>query len=493
MKITANREDRTISGVLLPFGEVGYTNVGAITVTAGALTLPDDITTVHLNMEHESTRPVGKATRLEETEAGIEATFKIADTTAGNDLLAEVADGLRTGFSVEFHDQIIRAGKVLGGVLSGAAAVVAPAFDSARVFASDHGDLPTVDAPVESVEDDTSTTDNEETEEDMTNENIASAGGNENPVKANKVNELTAGQAFRAIAKGYATGRVEAALTNVVHDDGDNDGDGLGEIAAAPAWLGEVYKNAAYVRKFIPLLTPGVLTSYREQGFRFTSKPTVAQYSGNKTEVPTGGITAEPVSFGTQRWAHGADIDRRFIDFGDSEVLRAFVEAQVESYLSVTDAYALTQVIAAATPVERGAAVTGVNNTLTQIIDGALALIADDRTPTAAIVGVAGFRSLLMTPKDQVAEFLSQSMGLEEGSLQGFRILPSANAALAASSLVLDGSTLRFKEFGGGSPVRVEAEHLANGGRDLAVFGYTSFQDLTEDGVVLVTDPAEGI
>src|SRR5690606_15983540 len=488
MRVTANRDERTISGLVIPYGEVGYTNVGAIKAAKGVLTIPEDVSTVHLNLEHSDTRPVGKAVRLEETDAGIEGTFRIANTTAGNDLLAEVEEGLRTGFSVEFHDHVIRAGEVLKGMLSGVAAVVNPAFNSARVMASDHGELPTEDEAEN--KDTTGETVEEEKAEEMGNENIAPAGGAENTKV--EASELNANQAFKTIANGFKTGRVEAALANVVHDDGDNDGDGLGEIAAAPAWLGEVYKNAAYRRRYITLMTTGPLTSYREVGFRFTTKPTVAPYTGNKAEVPTGGISAEPVTFGTQRWAHGADLDRRFIDFGDQEVVRAFTEAQLESYLKVTDAHALAQAIAAATDVEAGEAPEGLKPALVRIVDGALALIAADRMPTGAVVGMADYRSLLLTPKDKIAEFLSQSMGFEEGSLEGFRIVPSANTDLATATLVLDKSTVRFKEFGGGAPVRAEAQHLANGGVDYALFGYTSFQDLTEAGLVLVSDADEG-
>jgi hypothetical protein len=488
MRVTANRDERTISGLVIPYGEVGYTNVGAIKASKGVLTIPEDVSTVHLNLEHSDTRPVGKAVRLEETDAGIEGTFRIANTTAGNDLLAEVEEGLRTGFSVEFHDHVIRAGEVLKGMLSGVAAVVNPAFNSARVMASDHGELPTEDEAEN--EDTTGEAVEEEKAEEMGNENIAPAGGAENTKV--EASEMNANQAFKAIAKGFETNRVEAALANVVHDDGDNDGDGLGEFAAAPAWLGEVYRAAAYRRKYVTLLTQGALTSYRETGFRWTSKPTVAPYTGNKAEVPSNGISAEPVMFGTQRWAHAADLDRRFIDFGDQEVVRAFTEAQVESYLKVTDADALQRTIDAATAVEAGEVPSGLNAALVRIIDGALALVAQDLTPTGAVVGIEDYRTMLLTPKDQIAEFLSQSMGFQEGGLEGFRIVPSANTDLATATLVLDKSTVKYKEFGGGAPVRVQAQHLSNGGVDYAVFGYTSHQVLESDGIVLVSDAAEG-
>ena len=97
--------------------------------------------------------------------------------------------------------------------------------------------------------------------------------------------DKTADQVFRMLAGAFKSGstpKMLAALADVVHDDGNNDGDGLGEITAAPGWLGEVYAKAAYQRKYIPLITQGALTSYREKGFRFSTLPTVAKYNGNK-------------------------------------------------------------------------------------------------------------------------------------------------------------------------------------------------------------------
>ncbi|WP_419707660.1 hypothetical protein [Promicromonospora sp. NFX87] len=499
--LTANLADRTLAGLVLPFDEIGFTNLGAVQASRDSQL--DFAETVTLNLEHNGgTIDIGSGI-LAKRDDGIYGMFRVDESPMGDAVLLEASEGKRNGFSIEIPEPIIRGGKILAGLINAVAAVVRPAFPSAMqasesdLMAEDTGEIPeelvidgvsytrTISQDDESEKEGTPVVTDNKLDENAKVDLSAAFAGNANKDKGAP---LTAAKAFSAIAKGAATNNLQAALANVTHDDGDNDGDGVGEIAAAPGWLGEVYKEAAYNRKYVSLFTPGSLTSYREAGFRWSSKPTVAQYAGNKAEIPTGGITAEPVTYGTQRWAHGADLDRRFIDFGDQDVLRAFVEAQIESYLEVTDAYSLAQAIAAATDVERGPAVAGVNNTITQIVDGALALIGNDRTPTGAVVGLAGYRSLLLSPKDLVLEFLTQGMGLEEGSLAGFRIVPSANAALVGKSLVVDKSTVKFKEFGGGTPVRVEAQHVANGGVDLAVFGYTSFQDLTEDGIVLVAD-----
>lgn len=144
--LTANKDNRTLTYRLLPYGEEGRTNVGRVTASAGAVTVPEDASSVLLNFEHDRTRPVGRAVAVGEDETGLRATFTIARTRAGDDLLEEAAEGLRAGVSVELDDPVIRGGRLIGGTLSGAGAVVAPAFPSALLVAADAGDLPEPDA-----------------------------------------------------------------------------------------------------------------------------------------------------------------------------------------------------------------------------------------------------------------------------------------------------------------------------------------------------------
>lgn len=96
---SADRESRTVSGQIVPFGKPGNTSMGPTVFDVGSI--PElDASGINLYMEHDLTRPVGKAIELRPTPSGIQGTFKIAETTAGNDLLIEAQEGLRTGFSV---------------------------------------------------------------------------------------------------------------------------------------------------------------------------------------------------------------------------------------------------------------------------------------------------------------------------------------------------------------------------------------------------------
>lgn len=132
--LKASFADRLLSYQLLPWGEVGRTSVGPIVVAGpGIVELPDEPGEVVLNLEHDGTRPCGRCVQLEEGESGLLAVFTILENRAGNDLLVEVKEGVRTGVSVELENIRRDGQRLLAGRLTGAGAVVRPAFDSARI------------------------------------------------------------------------------------------------------------------------------------------------------------------------------------------------------------------------------------------------------------------------------------------------------------------------------------------------------------------------
>ena len=137
MKITAaDSNSRTITGRIVTFEEVGNASIGKVQFAAGSI----EPTAVLLNLEHDRTRRIGKTlqTELSADKTGIDATFKIAETTAGNDALVEAQEGLRDGFSVEvsFDEyETLKDGtvRILAGELTAVALTSEPAIRSARV------------------------------------------------------------------------------------------------------------------------------------------------------------------------------------------------------------------------------------------------------------------------------------------------------------------------------------------------------------------------
>jgi phage head maturation protease len=135
MQITAaDSNRRTITGRIVTFEETGSASIGKVQFAAGSI----EPTPVLLNLEHDRTRRIGSTLSMTSDDKGIEAVFKIVETTAGNDSLIEASTGMRDGFSVEvsFDEyETLKDGtvRILKGELTGVALTSEPAIRSARV------------------------------------------------------------------------------------------------------------------------------------------------------------------------------------------------------------------------------------------------------------------------------------------------------------------------------------------------------------------------
>jgi hypothetical protein len=130
----ADSNSRTITGRIVTFEETGNASIGKVQFAKNSI----EAIPVLLNLEHDRTRRIGKTLSIESTDQGIDATFKIAETTAGNDALVEAAEGLRDGFSVEVYFdeyETLKDGtvRILKGEMTGVALTSEPAIRSARV------------------------------------------------------------------------------------------------------------------------------------------------------------------------------------------------------------------------------------------------------------------------------------------------------------------------------------------------------------------------
>ena len=108
LTIRAGGDGRTISGLVVPFGESARVSDGgrpymeAFQRGAFTKTLAERRSPVKLLSQHDSTQPIGVATTLEERDAGLYGEFRVTETRHGNDQLALVRDGALDSFSVGF-------------------------------------------------------------------------------------------------------------------------------------------------------------------------------------------------------------------------------------------------------------------------------------------------------------------------------------------------------------------------------------------------------
>ena len=97
--VTASPAERTISGLIVPFGKPGHTSGGLLTFGPGSLRWGDP-KRVKLLVEHDQRESVGYATELRETPEGVMGTFHVPEGPEGDRALSQAANGVRDGFSV---------------------------------------------------------------------------------------------------------------------------------------------------------------------------------------------------------------------------------------------------------------------------------------------------------------------------------------------------------------------------------------------------------
>jgi hypothetical protein len=526
-EVLANLDDRTITGLLVPYNEIGRTNVGMFEVTAGVLELPADPSLMSLNLDHDRYSPVGRATRVWEEPRGIMATFTIPKTPAGDAALADARDpnGKRRRLSGEFRTGI-KAGKATGGPLAAGALVEQGAFASAMVLAADTPDPYTAPEASSSskyiteytddegntwrrVEENTSTTTvtqvtgepNEEQEADVADQNTTdvqatvSLPGDGPAITAPRVNKQEVLAAISSLRKNpfdQGSREVLAALSDIKIS-------GAGALPAAgviqQSWLGRIDLGETYVREYINLCKLGTdISAGGKKGFKFrrgtTGNPTWGDgtWAGNKTEINSGvghTVTSEST---LERYARGADIGREFFDLpGGSEVVEAFLAELETDYLMWSDEKARALIVATAGAPIAPSVYPGVDGhdyagAMGQLIQGILAVKrrkADGRrdTPTFSIANTLAFEELIYTPKDLVPEFVNISVGLDgtatvEGRNGRVTVVQGDTGVEDTSSVIVGADyAIEFDELPGG-PLHVNALEIAKGGVDEAVHGY---------------------
>jgi HK97 family phage prohead protease len=140
--VEADAPAREVAGLVVPFGPPGSTSDGLLSFRPGSLTWSSDVSRIKLLRAHDQNVPLGHATELRETPAGLWGRFSVAEGPEGDQYLAEVADRRRDGLSVGVfldsgtRQRLRRAqpGQVVAGsgVVRETSGVSVPAFDDAR-------------------------------------------------------------------------------------------------------------------------------------------------------------------------------------------------------------------------------------------------------------------------------------------------------------------------------------------------------------------------
>lgn len=350
IKITAaDNNARTISGRIVTYDEIAATSAGRTIFKAGSVPMIP----VKLNLEHDRTRPIGMTLSMDEAlengkPVGIDATFKIANTTAGTDALEEAMSGLRDGFSVgvavDDYETVDGAMIIKASELIEVSLVTEPAVRSARVSdvaASEEEKDSEGTEPADAVENPTQ-------EETVENTTVQNAPAVEEAVEASTQVQANARPAF------YTKPRIEITPVKYLEQSvratlgdhearqyvmaADNTTDNAGLIPTRQ--LTEVVNGLSnLVRPSIDAISRGVLP---DAGMSFEI-PKI-------TQVPTVAVTAEEaapsetdqnssfVTVNVQKFAGQQTFSLELLDRSSPIFFEELMKTMAAAYAKATDA-----------------------------------------------------------------------------------------------------------------------------------------------------------
>ena len=511
MAPAAEQTKRTVTGLVVPWNTPGRTSAGPVSVAEGAVKLPADLGRVKLLRDHSDTAnfsPVGYATAAEVTDEGLKMSFRIAEGDDGDAALADVKNRVRDALSVELVDTKVTNGTLKSGNLTAVALVPIPAFAEARVemltaAATDPADdedddeldqdveddetvdpadddaelvietdeqLEITDPETDPVEDD----EDDETEKETNNmepKKKLAAARVPSGLKVNQKPALTFSQAVETIANmrtGTASPELTAALADITRS--------ANPAVSAPQWLGELWEGSEYQREIIPTMTIKPLTKLKAVGWRWTQKPEIEDYAGDKAEIPTNEVATEPVETTANRMAVGHDIDRAYFDFNETEFLEGFFRARTIDYAMKSDAKAAAFLNTSAST---GTTVASEPDLLHAAARARLVVKRQVRVePSAYLVHPNSLFGLFdITQLDNPAYL--DLLGVKPERFIATDLVPE-NEVIAYAK-----ESVTWFELPG-SPIRVDAERIDLGGRDSAVFAYWATLLNNQAGIVRV-------
>ena len=494
-ELTANLEERTISGKIVPAGtgEVGNTSAGRVVFEKGAIALPEDPKTIKLLNQHDMKQPLGKATSFTADDEGIYASFKISRSNRGTEALILAEEGLQSGLSVGVE---VLKSKNKAGVMHVSAAklfevslVTEPAFKSAQVI-----DVAAEETPAEEIQPTES-----ETVLDTTPETVAAPEVEASAVEAarptvavtnvrERIAPLTAGQYLEANIKA-AMGDDEARrVVRAADDTSTNTG-----LTLAPH-LNEFATNTISGRPAVDAVSKGVLPA---SGMSFTlpklsTAPTITLEAENGalggTEMASSYITVD-----VKKAAGIQTISWELLDRSSPAFYDQLIRELNDAYSKYTDTAMVAAFTASGTQATAQAAtIAGLKAYIAKEVPAAYA--ASGKFATNLVANTAWWETILGSddttnrplftaaqPSNAPGNVSGQSI---TGQVLGLNLSVdphmSVTTLIDESAFIVAPESFRYYE---APKTTLQVQALANGQLQVAVYGYYAIAPIYGGGV----------
>lgn len=345
--ITASdQKTRTIIGQIVPFGVPGNTSLGPVVFEAGSIQIPESVKVL---LEHDNRRPVGKLVQYAANPAGIIAEMKIAETTAGNDLLIEASEGLRDGISVGANivEHTIRNGQIVvqAAELVEISLVTNPAFDAARV---------TQVAASEAESEETQTVEETEMTEQQP-EVIEEVESVEAKVEASAVHspimtaprplpKVTAGEFAHKLVQAQRGNRDAQSFVTAAGEATTSDNEGLIPVPYLREVIGVVDGRRPFIDSIERRVLPAAGMSFKIP--RWVTQPSVAETA--ELDAPSDTMTEiDSLNVDVVKFAGQQRVSVELLERSDPAYLDELLRALAAKYAQATDAYAFAEALSA--------------------------------------------------------------------------------------------------------------------------------------------------
>ena len=262
---------------------------------------------------------------------------------------------------------------------------------------------------------------------------------------------------------------MSAALTDLKTSDDK------GKVYLKDQDLGELFEARKTERPVINSIGVKPLNSLVLTGKRKQRTFAVADWAGNKAEMPSGKFTTSQETWKASAKAVAVDVALELVEFGSADVMADLWEQAIESYITQTEGELVAQMLAAAT------AAPAVDNVIAGVSAAAQAFARMGARMSSIAVAPDVYGWLLTLPTaDAPWWFGGQArMDLAAASFDGAGIGFAVSDELPAGTVMIyDRRAVDYRE---SRDIRLSAVNVAQGGYDLA---FAKFR------AAYITDPA---
>jgi HK97 family phage prohead protease len=498
IKVTATDfPKREISGRIVTWNETGSTSAGATSFQPGSITFGNS---TKLLLEHRRESPIGFLKSYQVTDSGIDATFAIGNTTAGNDSLVEASSGLRDGFSVgvlaEKYKNVDGVLVISASALKEVSLVTDPAIASAKVaVAASEPEDSESEAKAKETETITPTTQGENEMESTPAVPEAAAEAVEaskvvNATEANRPLYFTKPRSPIQTPGAYLEHTIKAKMGNedsrqyvMAADDSFTTNPAFSPVS----YIRDVATNTTMVRPTVdacggtrPLNSYGMTVSIP----KITANSTVATVAEGGDPTGTTQITSSYVNATVIKKAGFQRYSVELLDRSDPSFYEIMLQNLRDGYAQAVDEYVIAQITAGGTQATAvGADSAGIISFVSK--ESAAAYSATKRTATAYVAGTSQW-SLLMGATDTTgrpiynAQPLTQNAGGTanptsiRGNVLGLDLYVDANmvsTTIDESAFIIEPRSIEIFE----SPALTLSANVPTTGEiELMLYGYVA-------------------